>query len=273
MINRFSKIIWLVLVMVLAVTGCRQEYKADEEALAYGPDVETIVVTNDYVPRAIKATGGYAAWVKAIKLRVDCVVTFYRPDGSFYLTEQHHEIYPWSDSIRILAREPQGRFVWQLSGNNFSVLEGAELVDTLPVKVCHRYLAEAILNITTAPVRLLDSEAVFTEGPGPVKMEGLWYYPVVRRDSPGERTSSDAESYWTKVVFYQNKENFLVDMLWFAGADEKKFLAVRGYDYREVVRMDSQVEENGVLVPAKIEIFRTDARGILQERLVKIDYK
>ncbi len=259
MINRFSKTIWLVLVMVLAVTGCRQEYKADEEALAYEPDVETIAVTNDYAPRAIGATGGYRAWMKAVKLRGDCVVTFYRPDGSFYLTEQHHEIYPWSDSIRILAREPQGKFVWQLSGNNFSVSEGAERVDTLPVKVCQRYLAEVILDITTAPVRLLDSEARFTERPGPVKMEGLWYYPV-------ERTSSDAESYWTKVVFYQNKENFLVDMLWFAGADEKKFLAVRGYDYREV-------EENGVLLPAKIEIFRTDARGILQERLVKIDYK
>jgi len=41
-------------------------------------------------------------------------------------------------------------------------------------------------------------------------------------------------------------------------------LAVRGYDY-------TVVEKGGVSIPARIEIFRTDARGNLQERLVKID--
>ena len=55
-------------------------------------------------------------------------------------------------------------------------------------------------------------------------------------------------------------------MLWFMDIDEGKSLAVRGYDYREV-------EKGGVRFPAKIEIFRTDAAGVLQERLVKIDSK
>ncbi len=39
---------------------------------------------------------------------------------------------------------------------------------------------------------------------------------------------------------------------------------VRGYDY-------SEIEKGTVRVPARIEIFRTDARGDSQERLVKID--
>jgi hypothetical protein len=42
-------------------------------------------------------------------------------------------------------------------------------------------------------------------------------------------------------------------------------LAVRAYDYRKV-------EKKQVLVPTKIEIFRIDAKGVLQERLVKIDF-
>jgi len=55
-------------------------------------------------------------------------------------------------------------------------------------------------------------------------------------------------------------------MIWFADVSREKFLIVRGYDYRGV-------EKTQILVPIKIEIFRTDARGVLQERLVKIDFK
>jgi len=169
---------WLVLVTAFVVAGCKQEYKEDE--LAYWPDVNTIVVTNDYTPRAIKATGGYQAWIKAIKLQFDSVVTCYNPDGSFYLTEHHYEIYPWSNSIRISAAEPQGKFVWQLSGGRFSVLEGPKRFYALPALVQNRYFAEAILDMTTAPVRFLDRSFGFTKGPKPVKMEGLWYYPIER---------------------------------------------------------------------------------------------
>ena len=39
---------------------------------------------------------------------------------------------------------------------------------------------------------------------------------------------------------------------------------VHGYDY-------SEIEKGAVLVPTRIEIFRTDARGGSQQRLVKID--
>jgi len=67
------------------------------------------------------------------------------------------------------------------------------------------------------------------------------------------------------VVFYQNNDSSLVDMIRFVSVDREKSLAVRGYDYRKV-------EKKQVLVPTKIEIFRIDAKGVLQERLVKIDF-
>ena len=129
-----------------------------------------------------------------------------------------------------------------------------------------------ILDITTAPVRFLDKPVVFTRDSRPVKMEGLWYYLI-------ERVNPDKTGIFSYAVFYQNRNTFLVDMIWFAGVDSSVIvseaqpsvaipisLAVRGYDYREV-------EKGGVRVPAKIEIFRTDAAGVLQERLVKIDSK
>ncbi len=265
MINHSSKrVCWLIIVSALLIAGCQQQRKPkwQQQQLAYGPDIEKIVVTNDYTPRAIEAAGGYQLWLKTVQIDLDCVVTFYNHSGSFYLTEQHYRTYPWSNSIRISAVEPQGSFLLQLSEGSFTVLQGAEQVKSLPIAVCRRYLAEAVLNITTAPVRLLDKSFEFTKKPEPVKMEGLWYYPIERR----EIELYEIMEYWSKVIFYQNKDSSLIDMIWFASAGRKEFLAVRGYDYREL-------EKDGILVPSKIEIFETDAQGLLQHRLVKIDLK
>ena len=269
MINRFSKIIWLVLIAAFVVAGCEQEQK--EETSVYELLTDPNFVMPEYASRAVEATGGLEAWMKTKKLEFDCVVTLYKSDGSFYLTEQNHEIYPPSNSIRISAEEPQGKLVWQLSGEIFTVsgslssstLEGAEQGDTLPIVAVDRYFAEAILDITTAPVRFLDESFAFTKGPKPVKMEGQWYYPIERAKILVDDIVDFP--YWSKVVFYQNRDSSRVDMLWFVAAGEKKFLAVRGYDYRKV-------EKKGVSAPTRVEIFRTDADGVLRERLVKIDY-
>jgi hypothetical protein len=118
--------------------------------------------------------------------------------------------------------------------------------------VGERNFAEAVLNIVTAPVRFAE-EPVGSAGRSKlVKAEGRWYYPFKRRES----------------VFYQNRDDLFVDMIWFDNVDVESGggLVVRGYNYVEV-------EKGGVLVPTKIEIFRTGARGVLKKRLVKIDYR
>ena len=267
MTNRFSKIIWLVLVATFVIAGCEQRQK--EETSVYEVLLDPNFVMPEYASRAIEATGGLEAWRNKKKLEFDCVVTFYRPDGSFYLTEQHHEIYPMSNSVRISALEPQGKFVWQLSGEIFTVLEGAGKLANLPIMPVNRHFAEAILDITTAPVRFLDKSFAFNKGPQPVKIEGQWYYPIevyhVKCGPDDLRGTSYTLRERLKAVFYQDRDSFLVDTICFAGADEKTFFAIRGYDYRKV-------EKKSVSVPTKIEIFRADANSVLRERLVKIDY-
>jgi len=202
------------------------------------------------------------AWKKTTKLQLDCVVTFYRPDGSFYLTEQHYEVHPWLNSIQISADEPQGAFVWKLSNGQFDVLQGAGQIDALPKAVPSRCFAEVILNIITAPARFMDGSVEFTKQSDPVKMQGKWYYPIDRQGKDLTVGISDA-------VFYQDRDSSLVDMIRLAclntgAAREKSIQYVRGYDYREV-------EKAGPLVPTRIEIFETDARDRSQKRLVKID--
>ena len=89
-------------------------------------------------------------------------------------------------------------------------------------------------------------------------MEGLWSYPI-------ERVSSDTGPHFYKVVFYENRDNSLSDMIRFAGVRGQKSLVVRGYDYRKVRATD-------VFLPTRIEVFETNPAGVIQHRLLKIDY-
>lgn len=270
MIRQSSKMMLLILLTAFVVAGCEQRHR-DTDVLASGPVLETLAVKADYAAGAIKATGGLQRWAKTTKLDLDCVVTLYQPDGSFYVTEHRFEVYPWSNSIRISAQEPLSNFVWQLSNGRFSVLDGRERADFSPIRGFYRDYAEAILTVTIAPVRFLDDSARFIKAPEPVKIEGLWYYPIVRIHLPEQAASAagkreEVEPYWSRVIFYQNRDSSLVDMLSFAEFDRNKFMAVRGYDY-------SEIEKGGVLVPTKIEIFTTDARSVFKKRVAKIDLK
>ena len=271
--KRFSKTFWLVLTTALIFAGCQRKYKQEVvEVLARGPDIETISVPPDYVVRAIEAAGGWNAWAQTKELQLDCVVTFYQPDGSFYLTEQHHVVYPWSNSIQISAREPKGKFVWQLSQGMFDVLQDDGQSDALPVVIGSSHYAEMILSIITIPARFLDESAEFSKETTGLKIQGQWYYPITRRSRPVVGAELKPTRALSKAVFYQDRDNSLVDMILFDYMGGGDFLAVRGYDYTEVVRMDSQEEKEGVRVPVGIEIFKADADGNLRERLVKIDY-
>jgi len=274
-----KKSFMLVLVAAFIFTGCQRTYKEDVvEVLASGPDLETISVPSDYAVRAIEAAGGWDAWAGTKELQLDCVVTFYQPDGSFYLTEQHHVVYPWSNSIRISAREPKGRFVWQLSKGKFDVLQDDGQSDALPVVIGSSHFAEMILSVITIPACFLDESVEFTKETTGLKIQGQWYYPITRRSKPVLGAEPEPARPLSKAVFYQDRDSFLVDMLLFADVDSSVIaseaqpsaaipasFAVRGYDYTEV-------EKEGVRVPVRIEIFRTDTRGSLHKRLVKIDY-
>ena len=271
-----SQIICLVLVAVFILTGCervpilrsfskmgsQQKQKDNVDVLALAQEAEVISIPSNEAEQAIKATGGLNTWKKTTQLQIDCVVTFYQPEGSFYLTEQHYEVYPWLNSIQISADEPQGTFVWQWSQGKFDVLKGTGQIDALPKAVPSCCFAEVILDIITAPVRFLDGSVEFSESSDPVKIQGKWYYPIKRQEKVFAARISEA-------VFYQDRDSSLVNMIRLSCtgtelARERTVQYVRGYDYKEV-------EKTGLLVPTRIEIFETDARDRSQNRLVKID--
>jgi hypothetical protein len=264
--NHFSKTICLVIAGAFILMGCQRKYEKNVvDTLNSGPNIQMTSVAPDYVVKAIEAVGGWNAWARTKELQLESVVTFYKPDGSFYLTEEHYVVYPWSNSIQISGRE-QGRFVWRLTKGKFDVLQEGGQSDALPVVIGSSHFAEMILSIITIPARFLDESAEFSKETTGLKIQGQWYYPITRLTRPavGTELESDTAFVLSNAVFYQNRDSSVIDMLVFDFMSEDSNFAVRGYDYTEV-------EKDGVLVPASIEIFRADADGNLQERLVNID--
>lgn len=249
MMNRIKKTICLFLLMVLIITGCEQQQKE--------MDIHTQVPSQKpaYITEAIETSGGLDAWTGTKKLEFDCIATFYKPDGSFYLTKQHHEILPWSNSIRISAHEPQGKFVWEFSRNGLSIIEGSSQENFLPIGLDAEDFTKAILDITTTPIRLMDKKEGLAKGPSPVKLEGQWYYPIGHAKTDNQ----------PDIIFYQNRDSSLINLIWFVSAKKGIPLAVRGYDYQEI-------KKGGVFIPAKVEIFMTDLQRVIQNRLATIDY-
>jgi hypothetical protein len=256
------QLVLCALTLAIVFAGCQQQEQPQQQevVLAVAPDAATVSVSSDFSARAIDATGGLDAWMKTKEVRLASVVTLYQADGSRYLSEQTYEVYPWSNSIQVLAAEPEGPSLWRLSNGRLEVIEGSGRIAEMPNEVSSRDLAEAVLSIVTAPARLPDNSAQFTPKGSPVKVQGQWHQPIARTPKPGILSGP----LLIPAVFYQNRDNSLIDMLQFSSAATGKTLTVRGYDYDEIVK-------GGPLVPARIEIFTTDAQGNAQDRLIKID--
>jgi hypothetical protein len=251
MSNRLIESVCVVLVSGLMLGGCKAQREQQVIVLPQEPDRSAFSAPSQYASAAIDAAGGLDAWTTTKQLQLDCVVTFFRPDGAFYLTEQSFNIYPWSNSLEISATEPQGAFAWRLSEGQFEVLQGADQVKDLPMAVASRCFAEAILEIITAPARLLEDSPEFARESAAVKIHGQWYHPIKRKGA-------------TEAVFYQDRDNSVVDMIELACKAGNKSLTVRGYDYKKV-------EKGGPAVPTKIEIFSASSGAGAENRLVKID--
>lgn len=268
MINR----ILICLACIAAIiTGCEKLPSKTEPIPLYRRLLDPNFAIPDYASDAIKATGGIQAWAKAKELDFNCIVTFYRADGSFYLTEHHYEIRPHKNSIRITAQEPLGKFIWQLSGGQFSMHEGDKQNDISPAAGLYRDFAETLLGIVTAPIDFLDDNYTFTKLQGTVEREGLLYQTIKKINQPSDETVSHKAKptmppYWSSVTYYQNKETSVADTILFANREKNKFFVVRGYDY-------TGVDKKGVRVPTKIEVFRTDPRGTSQQLLAEINFK
>lgn len=276
MVKRVIRTVVLTVLTTLIVTGCgrrvSKEPSQDLNLLATGPNLAALPVPRPWVTSAFDATGGMALWTRARQLDFDAVVTASRRDGSLYLTEHEFDVYPWSDAIQVSAPEPGGRIVWRVVRGQYGLVDGDPRADVSPVSTFYRDYAEAVLQIATAPARMLSRDVTLTRRPNRVQIGGQWYDPIeakfqgqtiVSKEKGREKTVVVAP-YWTEGIYFQNRDRLVADVIWLANPAAQKFLLVRGYDY-------APLTEGGVLVPTKIEILQSGPEALPGPRLALID--
>jgi hypothetical protein len=278
MISRVARRAVLIVLATLTLTGCGRQVAQDSSAgmvlPAISPDRGALPVPPPHAAEALGATGGLNAWLRAREIRFDAVVAAYRPDGGFYLTEHEFAVCPWGRAVQVSAREPHAMFTCRIIDGQYHLLGGDPGVDVSPLSACYRDYAEAVFQIVTAPARMLDTNVELLRRPVPVMIGGQWYHTIeatfkVRRivsQENGKEKVTIVEPYWTRGIYFQNRNGSLVDRIWLGSPAAQDFLIVRGYDY-------AKAPGSGVLIPNKIEIFRSDAEGVQGQRLALIDVK
>ena len=259
---RLAAIIPAIVVGVFCVGGCNVESSPQGDPLAVGPDMERLGNRSEYADMAIRAAGGLDAWLRAREIELDCVVTFFQEDGTFYLTEQLYEIFPWSNSIRISGREPSGEYSWLLQRGRLSVSQGMGPYRGLSVGVDNGCIAEGILSVMTAPVRLLDDAVEFKWSSETVRVKGQLYKPIKR----ARRAGAPAAEGLRDAAFYQKESTARVDMILLGCGVGGGAVVVRGHDYQLLAR-------DGLMVPSKIEAYKANASGRVRHRIIQIDVK
>lgn len=259
--------------VALTFAGCgRQVAQTPQGAgdpLATTPDTEVVVAAPDYVSALLDASGGAALWRQQTRLHASGVVQLYRSDGSFYLTEHDIVVYPWSDAIQITANEPAGRFAVELTDGRYRIVEGQPSKDVSPLAGSYGPYAAALLEIVTAPVRLLDKQVALRRETAPIRIRGQWYQRITAEilsvdaasDEEGVPSTTVA---WTDAIYYVNRGAGLIDTIWLGNRETQEYLIARGYDY-------GAAGDEGLRLPSKVEIFRADAEGNARERLAQLD--
>lgn len=263
MSNRLWNVIWTAIACVIVVGGCAVESeKQGTDLLAVGPELERLTISSEEAGVAIESAGGLDAWARAKEIQLACVTTFYQEDGSYYLSEQLYDVFPWSNAIRISGREPRSEYAWEFHKGRFGVLQGESEYDGLQVGVDNGCIAEGILSVITAPIRLLDEAVEFQWSAEMVKLEGQWYRPIKRAAKAGLVVAENLRD----AGFYQKRSSGRVDMVLLRCGGPEGMLIVRGHDY-------TLLGKDGAMIPSKIEAFKTDPSGRVRHRIIEIDVK
>jgi hypothetical protein len=248
------------LMLFILLAGCEKTAETEDHVLATDPSAEMVELPSEFASMAIDRTGGLSAWGKVRDFQLGCIVTFYDQDAGYYLTEQIYDIFPWSNSIVISGTESRESYKWQLSQGKFDILEGVGQLGSFKGRIQSNCLAEAILNLLTAPVRFVDKSFVYTRSETEVNLQGRWCYPVTREQA----TESASDVSGNNTVFYQNRADSLVDMILLKCAGDETCLLVSGYDYKEIEDMD-------ISIPTRIEIHLANNEGVAERQLFRIN--
>ena len=190
--------------------------------------------------------------VKSKAITANCIVTFYKTDGSRYLSEQEHLISPPPGGIAISAEEPGGKISCKFNGG-FSRSGNVKIKD-MPISLCDRSLAKAIWASVTAGCGYL-GEKSGRKGER-VNLEGQVYEPI----------TMSAKSQGGEIILYKSLSDDAIEVVQVVDLEKEKVLTAKSYNY-------FWFEELGRRFPMKIDVFSSDKKDSEQKQIMEISYQ
>jgi len=196
---------------------------------------------SNQTPSAEQATSA-----KQAHLKMTCHVNFYQ-GNSLYVTEQEHLFTPSSQSLQISSKEPSGRYIWSLQGEQYSV-KNPTTSKTHEDLYNKAYLQAIYYGMMSSAQLLTDSHAVEEET---VRIEGKWYIPYLL-------TKQDAKIRLMKNKFNDRFEQVILQK-------DNQIYQVLCYN----LRFDKDLNNN---LPRTIDIFDATDGLSSKKLLVKVQY-
>jgi hypothetical protein len=183
--------------------------------------------------------------LSADALQANCFIRLYRPDGSYYLTQQRQEFDAATGIVKVAGIEPDGTYIWQLSPGRFDNIEGR----TAGMKWLGPVLSPG--DYCRLVLGCFQGSAMHpqTQAGEAVRVLGNWCYPVMSESG---------------LTWYRSKDATSADLVAIQTGSGSQLVA-RGYEYRKV-------REGQAPVPFKIEIFKADTAAMTEQRLMTLDY-
>lgn len=190
-----------------------------------------------------------------LTLAAECVVNYYRVDGSAYATQQKHRFVPATGQLQVRAEEPTGTFEYTLQQDQFVASQkSTDALSDLPESFSNPELATLVFYSICAGGALLDTANMPAEEP--IKIQGQWYIPLKPAWPIGDRS----------VTLFQNQTSGQIELIQISDAAQEIVWLARSYN----LRYNSDLEKR---LPRSIDIFDIQGGIASKKLMVQFQYK
>lgn len=186
-------------------------------------------------------------------IQTDCIVKYYKSNGSAYITRQQHGYNPSEFIFQSVSNEPIGAIECVLRREQFSYSGPQdESLSDLPEEFWNKYLAASVFYSFCAGGDLVDISSMIAGDN--TKIEGQWYRPYT------PSWPSDIQ-----ITLYQSLDTGRIELVKMIYAQHELVWMLESYNYRYSKELEKTL-------PRRIDVFDISGGIASKSLMVRFDY-